>query len=126
MSSSIPTNSESNCPCGSLNGLLYVVGLMQEDEDAFKTYCGPTYSPVECYNPETNNWTPVTENKMDWDQEDLEDHPRQTYPRASPGVFGHNGLLYVMGGAYGAGYSNVEIFDPETGKESGPCCPQQK
>ncbi len=55
---------------------------------------------VECYNPETNIWKPVSD---------------MNYCRRNAGVVTHDGLMYVVGGDDGtSNLSSVEMYNPKT------------
>ena len=76
---------------GVLGGLLYSVG----------GHDGPLVrKSVECYNPETNEWTPVAD---------------MNFCRRTAGVVTHGGVLYVVGGDDGSSnLQSVEVYSPKT------------
>ena len=81
----------SGAAVGVLNGLLYSVG----------GHDGPLVrKSVECYNPDRDEWTQVSE---------------MNYCRRNAGVVAHNGLLYVIGGDDGSSnLQSVEAYSPKT------------
>ena len=81
----------SGAAVGVINGLLYSVG----------GHDGPLVrKSVECYNPDRDEWTQVSE---------------MNYCRRNAGVVAHNGLLYVIGGDDGSSnLQSVEAYSPKT------------
>ena len=87
---------------GALNGLLYAVGGFEFHEPV--PYMGSTIDyrfrkDVECYNPDLDLWTYVSELNTG---------------RCRASVFAHDGLLYVIGGDEGVeGIKSGDVYDPE-------------
>ena len=60
---------------------------------------------VECYNPDRDEWTNVSE---------------MNYCRRNAGVVTHNGLLYVIGGDDGSSnLQSAEAYSPKTDSFAG-------
>jgi N-acetylneuraminic acid mutarotase len=85
--------------CCSLNGLLYVIGGMS-DEDS-NQYQDVINNLVQCYNPATDTW---------------EELASMSIPRVGCGVCSFNGYLYVIGGFTNEISKTVEYYDPVNDK----------
>ena len=84
-------NKRSSAGVGVLNGLLYAVG----------GFDGSYMKDVECYNPDLDQWTYVSEMNI---------------ARKYASVVTHDGLLYAIGGKETSweDLKSVEVYNPET------------